>query len=198
MFRLSLSFRSIIILPDNFKTVSTKPAICLLVQSPSVQTDPNWACWFTSRPLRATVSLSQPAFGAERWGMSSLLPARRFTPQQSHSPLTGTFSTHCHSALLYMAHCTVTTSVLHKTLYCTRYTDPCKRGDRLGRPTLTAKPTPAHAAREQLAGTSTLVHCWAIVMSIIIIIIIIINPVVVGATGITHTVPEQQTRKTRK
>ena len=134
---------------------------------------------------------------------TSFHPATVAPIRQVDSPLTGTFSTHCHSAfsspvkscgtvhgplhrkkfcfpqktLLHtvqcMAHCTVRTSVFHKTLYCTRYstwhTAPSqflfstkhftfhatqilacrqsKRGDPLGRPTLTVKPTHAHAAR---------------------------------------------------
>jgi len=166
MFRFSLSFSSILILPDNYNAdqISYLSIGAFTVGKDGSQLNMLVHIKATaSDSVNVTISLrSRIMRGVVVPPSTSFHPATVALIWQVDSPLTGTFSTHCHSdfsrsgeTLRYMAHCTVTTSVLHKTLYCPRYTDPCspsfrlqsKRGDPLGRPTLTKKPTHAHTAR---------------------------------------------------
>ena len=133
MFRISLSYRNILVSFDNFRTTSKKFNVNLLLHSPLVRMDSNCTCRLTTRILRARLSLSYSAFGVERRGLSSLLPAHCLVMQDLQQHVDSPFTKYMEHLLSFnheqfwwileaRGPLHVRISVVHRMLYSARTT----------------------------------------------------------------------------
>jgi hypothetical protein len=135
MFRFSLSFRSIIILSDNFKTVDQISYLSIgafTVNTYGSQLNMSVHIKATASDSVTVIIHNQPSVqndeGCRRSSQHVVSSCNSRTDMIGGLTI-NRYTQYCHSAfsrsgetLRHMAHCTVTTSVFHKTLHCTRYT----------------------------------------------------------------------------